>query len=62
MEEPEITMPEESKFNFSDFIKTRNGKIVIGVAVGLVLCACCVVVVSGIIVIAGNIQPTQFGF
>ena len=66
MEDTEIAMPEENENNMPEenktgFLQSRNGKIVLGVAVVVLLCTCSAVVVWGIIVIAGNIQLTQFG-
>ena len=61
-EENENNMDEENKTGIAGFIKTRNEKIAIGVAVGLFLCVCCVVVVAGFLYIGGPVQPTQFGF
>ena len=62
MEEPEITMPEENKTGIAGFIRTRNGKIVLGVVVVVLLCTCCAVVVAGFLFIGGPVLPTQFDF
>ena len=59
-EENENNMDEENKTGFAGFLKSRNGKIVLGVVIGLFLCVCCISVVAAAISII-VIQPTQFG-
>ena len=59
-EENENNMDEENKTGIAGFLKSRNGKIIIGVVVGLFLCVCCISVVAVAVSIIG-IQPTQFG-